>query len=83
LCGSTLATAAADGGDKEGIRLMIEPGANICAPQRSNKDVKRCSGQGVDFFDHRHSEEVCKMSWSGILYADQGKKTEAERIYIR
>lgn len=42
--------AAANGGDKEVIRLMIESRANVCALQRSSEDMKHCSGRGVDVF---------------------------------
>lgn len=48
--GSALVVAAADGFDKEVLRLVIESGANVCAPQRSSEDMEHCSGQGVDFF---------------------------------
>ena len=44
------AVAAADGGDKGVIRLMIESRATVCAPQRSSEDMKHCSGRGVDVF---------------------------------
>src|SRR5271156_4038130 len=44
------AVAAANGGDKEVIQLMIESRANICAPQRSSEDMKHCSGRGVNVF---------------------------------
>jgi len=41
---------AADGGDKEVVRLLIESEANVGAPQRSSEDMERCSGQSVDVF---------------------------------
>ena len=65
------AVAAANGGDKEVIRPMVESRANVCAPQRSSEDMKYRSGRGVDFFDDRHAEKVCELVGNlGILYAD-------------
>jgi hypothetical protein len=50
-CGAARwAVAAAKGGDKEVIRLMVESKANVCAQQRSSGDMKHYSGRGVDFY---------------------------------
>jgi hypothetical protein len=73
--------AAADEGDKEVVRLLIESGATMGAPQKSREDMENCSAQGVN---HRHSKKDWKISWSaflGVVYADQGKQSEAEQMY--